>query len=62
MEVLGLSREEACWWTPMVTLYRMQMAWLENHGDEQRWGPDPLEQLITEADGKWPVRQNSEAK
>ena len=48
MEVLNLSREDAAWYTPAVTLYRMQMAYLENQGDEQRWGKSRLD-MITEA-------------
>jgi len=48
MEVLGLTREDAAWWTPQVTLYRMQMAWLDNHGQEQWWGESRLEELMKE--------------
>jgi len=47
MEVLGLSRMEAAWYTPAVVLVRLQMASLENHGDEQKWGKSRLD-LITE--------------
>jgi len=48
MEFCGLSRMEAAWYTPAVTLYRMQKAHLENMGEEQTWGKSRLDK-ITEA-------------
>lgn len=46
MEVLGISRFEACWYTPAVTLRRMQMAWMEHQGKEQSWAKSRLDKIM----------------
>jgi hypothetical protein len=50
MEVLGLSRMEAAWYTPAVVLVRMQMAHLENNGDGQRWSKSRLDIIAERID------------
>ena len=49
MEFMGMSRMDAAWYTPAVTMQRLQMAHLENMGEEQNWGKSRLE-LIMEAE------------
>lgn len=51
MEVLGLTREEACWYTPMVVIRRMQKAYLERQGDEQSWSKSGLDKMMEQQHG-----------
>jgi len=46
MEHLGLSRMDAAWFTPVVTLIRMQRVYLENMGEEQKWAPSRLDLIM----------------
>jgi len=41
---------EACWYTPAITIYRMQKAYLENHGEEQSWGKSRLDKITEQLD------------
>jgi hypothetical protein len=52
METLGMSRMEAAWYTPAATLVRMQRAYLDNAGEEQRWGRSRLDKIMDAYDGK----------
>ena len=46
MRCLNLSRMDAGWYTPADTLYRMQKAYLENHGEEQQWSKSRLDKIM----------------
>ena len=37
MSILNMDRFTAAWMTPAVVLYRMQRAYLERQGEEQKW-------------------------
>lgn len=50
MRCLGLDRFEACWYTPAITLYRMQKAYLENNGEEQNWSKSRLDKIAEQLD------------
>ena len=53
MQHLGLARFEAGWYTPAVTMIRLQRAYLENAGEEQRWSKSRLDQIMElEGNGK----------
>jgi hypothetical protein len=43
MEFLHIPRFEACWYTPLIFLVRMQRAYLENQGESQDWGKSRLD-------------------
>ncbi|NQT14695.1 MAG: hypothetical protein HQ582_18200 [Planctomycetes bacterium] len=50
MSVLGMGRTEAMWYTPIVTLMRLQMAYQERQGHEQEWAPSKTQQIADRMD------------
>lgn len=47
-----MDRFDAAWFMPAVTLYRMQKAHLENHGEEQDWAKSRLEKIMEMENGQ----------
>jgi len=37
LEILNMGRMEAAWFTPAVVLYRLQRAYMERQGEDQKW-------------------------
>jgi hypothetical protein len=46
MECLHMDRIQAAWYTPMVTMLRMQRAYLENQGEPQKWAKTRLDKIM----------------
>jgi hypothetical protein len=44
MSVLGLSRIDL-WYTPAVTLFRLQKAYMERNGEDQKWAKSRMDKI-----------------
>jgi len=46
MSILGMTREHVCWDTPIVTMQRLQAAYVQRHGQDVEWDAGRTERLI----------------
>lgn len=47
-----MSRFEAAWYTPAIVLYRMQRAYLDRQGEEQKWAKSAGDKLMEAENGE----------
>lgn len=46
MAILGLSREQAAWDTPVVTILRLRAAYIERNGKSVNWDPTRMDRIL----------------
>lgn len=46
MAVLGMSREQTLWDTPLASIRRAEAAWLERNGQQVNWGAAEMDRLL----------------